>query len=310
MTSTGRIAEREAAGRATLAHAASVASVVVASVLIFAKAYAWAISDSTAILSSLVDSLMDVCASIVNLLAVRHALTPADEEHRFGHGKAEALAGLAQSAFIAGSAAFLLIEAAGRLIEPRPIEQGRLGIAIMLLSIALTFGLVMFQRFAIRKSGSLAVSADSLHYVGDLLTNLAVIAALLLASEWGWGLADPIFAIGIAFYIVWSAWSIFRESYDHLMDRELPDEVRAEIRRVVLSHGDVRSLHDLRTRASGAMTFIQLHLEMDPSITLLEAHRIADEVENLVMTAFPGAEVIVHQDPAGIEEPRPDFARR
>lgn len=285
---------------------ASIASVAVAIVLIVAKAVVWFRTDSVAILSSLIDSLMDAGASIVNLVAVRHALTPPDAEHRFGHGKAEALAGLGQAAFIAGSAGFLVFQAAERLLHPAPVQHGDLGIAVMALSIVLTFGLVAFQRHVVRRTGSLAIGADSLHYVGDLLTNLAVIVALVLASRFGVIAADPLFAIGIALYILYAAWGILRESFDHLMDRELPDETRARIRDIALAHPEVRALHDLRTRASGTSHFIQLHLEMDGDMTLMRAHRIAEEVEESIRIAFPGAEVIVHQDPAGIDEITPD----
>lgn len=284
-----------------LVRLASVASVCVAILLILAKAYAWGLSSSTAILSSLVDSLMDASAALVNFWAVQQALTPPDREHRFGHGKAEALAGLAQAAFIAGSAAFLILEATSKLSNPHPIDNSDLGMIVMVLSIALTFALVIFQKFVIHQTQSFAVSTDSLHYVGDILSNGAVILALILADKLNFPIADPIFAIGIAFYIMWSAWIIFREAFDHLMDRELPDNIRAEIQRIVLTHPEVKSLHDLRTRSSGATSFIQLHLVMDPDISLKDAHRIADEVEQRVIAAFPGVEVIVHQDPAGLE---------
>lgn len=298
----------EQSGR--LLRAASRLSVLVAVVLITVKAYVWFRTGSVAMLSSLVDSLMDAGASVLNLIAIRHALTPADAEHRFGHGKAEALAGLGQSAFIAGSAGFLVFEASKRLMQPVPIEHGMLGILVMVISIALTLGLVLFQRYVIRRTGSLAVSADSLHYAGDLLTNLAVIVAFVLATQFALPIADPLLALAIAAYILYSAWQILRDAYDHLMDRELPDDVRENIRRVVLTHPEVRSLHDLRTRASGAGVFIQLHLEMDGDISLVDAHRIADQVESSLRAVYPGAEIIVHQDPAGIDERRPEFAGR
>ena len=282
---------------------ASYASVTVALTLIVAKTAAWLTTGSVAVLASLVDSLLDAIASVVTLVAIQHSLQPSDHEHRFGHGKVEALAALAQSAFIVGSAVLLLFEAGARALDPRPIEKGEIGIYVMLFSIGLTVSLVMFQRWAIAKSGSIAISADSLHYQGDLLLNTAVIAAILLVSELGWVMADPIFGAAIALYIIWSAYRIVRNSLDMLMDRELPDTEREKIRQIALRHEAVESVHDLRTRQSGLTYFIQLHLEMEGDMKLLDAHAIADELELALTEAYPGAEVIIHQDPAGLEIP-------
>jgi len=290
-----------------LMRAATYASVTVAAILVVSKLATWWLTDSVAVLSSLVDSALDMAASLFNLWAVAHALTPADREHRFGHGKAEALAGLAQSAFVIGSAVFLLFEAVPRLLTPREVERGEIAVAVMLLSIVLTLALLLFQRFVIKRTGSLAVNADSLHYRADLLANIGVILAVV-ASVWlGWRYADPLFAVAIAIYIVWSAWGIVRQSLDQLMDRELPETQRAEIEQIATRHPDVVAVHDLRTRSSGVHTFIQLHLEMDGDITLHRAHDIADAVELLLLEAFPGAEVIIHQDPAGLTEEHSHF---
>lgn len=286
----------------TLLRWATRASLTVALVLIAAKLAVWLITDSVALLSSLIDSTLDAGASLVNLLAVAHALTPADREHRFGHGKAEPLAGLAQAAFIAGSSIFLLFEAGHRILTPRLVQHGDLGIAVMVLSITATLGLVAFQRFVVRRTGSLAISADSLHYKGDLLANLGVIMALVLSTRFGWHYADPILAIVVALYLIQGAWRISRLSLDQLMDRELPDEQRQRIREIAMSHTEVRNVHEMRTRASGLQTFIQMHLELDGSMALHRAHDIADAVELQIMQEFPGAEVIIHQDPAGIDE--------
>ncbi|MBT3534523.1 MAG: cation diffusion facilitator family transporter [Rhodospirillaceae bacterium] len=284
-------------------------AVAVAGLLILAKLTAWFLTDSVAILSSLMDSVLDVGASLVNMYAVAHSLVPADREHRFGHGKAEALAGLAQSAFISGSALFLLAEAGHRLIEPRVVARDEIGIAVMVLSICLTIGLVTFQRYVVKRTKSIAISADSMHYRADLLANLGVILALVLAGNLGWTYADPIIAVMIAVYILFGAWGIIKSSLDQLMDRELPEEQRAHIRAIALSHDEVEDVHDMRTRSSGVQTFIQLHLELDGELPLLRAHEIADQVEAEIQGAFPGAEVIIHQDPAGLEEWQPDFAR-
>jgi ferrous-iron efflux pump FieF len=179
----------------------------------------------------------------------------------------------------------------------------------MVFSIVATFLLVIYQRRVIRRTGSFAVQADRLHYLGDLFVNASVIAALLLSGWWGWHAADPLFAIGIAAYILYTAWQIFRGALDMLMDRELSDEVRGRIRAIALSNPRVRSVHDLRTRAAGRSIFVQMHMEMDPDMLLREAHEVADAVELAVMAEFPGAEVIIHEDPAGVEEPRKPFER-
>lgn len=286
---------------------ASIASVAVAGTLVLAKLIAWLMTDSLAVMSSLIDSALDMGASLVNYFAVRHALTPADHEHRFGHGKAEAVAGLAQAAFIAGTAVFLTFEAGHRFLTPRPVISGEIGIAVMIFSISLTLILVLFQMFVVRRTKSLAISADSLHYRGDLLANLAVIGALWLTMEFGWSFVDPVFAIGVAVYIMFGSWQIARRSLDQIMDRELPDEERKKIVAIALANESVMDVHDLRTRSSGVQTFIQLHLELDGDLTLLTAHEIADQVELDIQRQYPDAEVIIHQDPAGIEEWHPDF---
>lgn len=286
---------------------ASVASVVVAGILVLAKLVAWLMTDSLAVMSSLIDSALDMGASLVNYFAVRHALTPADREHRFGHGKAEAVAGLAQSAFIAGTAVFLLIEAGRRFLVPTPVSSGEIGIAVMVFSISLTLVLVLFQMYVVRRTKSVAISADSLHYKGDLLANLAVIGALILTMYFGWNFADPLFAVAVAIYIMFGSWKIAKVSLDQIMDRELPDEERKKIIAIALSNDAVMDVHDLRTRSSGMQTFIQLHLELDGELTLLTAHEVADQVELDIQRQYPEAEVIIHQDPAGIEEWHPNF---
>jgi ferrous-iron efflux pump FieF len=295
------------AAAARLARLATYASVTVALLLVTIKAVAWFTTDSVAVLSSLIDSLLDTVASIVTLFAVRTAQEPADREHRFGHGKAEPLAALAQSAFIAGSAALLLFEAGHRFVQPAPVANPEIGIAVIAFTIVATLALVMFQRWVIRRTGSIAISADSLHYMGDLMMNGAVIAALILSGWLGWRYADPAFATAIAIYIMINAWSIVREALDMLMDRELPDDDRERIYEIARAHPETHRAHDLKTRRSGQMTFIQMHLEMDPSISLYRAHRIADEVEALILEAYPDAEVIIHQDPAGIDEQHTRF---
>ncbi|MCH8237272.1 MAG: cation diffusion facilitator family transporter [Proteobacteria bacterium] len=286
---------------------ATYASVSVAAVLVAAKFAAWLVTDAVSLLSTLIDSLMDAGASLLNLLAVRHALEPADKEHRFGHGKAEPLAGLAQAAFICGSAVFLVIEAGERLFNPRTIENTEVGYGVMALAIVLTLILVAFQRYVVGKTGSIAIAADSAHYQMDILVNAGVILSLWLVSAFGWTLADPLIALIIAGYIFWGARRIGLIAYQMLMDRELEDGERQKILDIALSHPGVKGLHDLRTRSSGNQVFIQMHLEMDGEISLLEAHTISDAVEASVLEAFPNAEVLIHEDPEGVEEKKAVF---
>lgn len=286
---------------------ATYASVATALLLIGAKVVAYLLTGSVSLLSTLLDSLLDAAASLLNLLAVRHSLTPPDREHRFGHGKAEPLAALGQSTFIAGSAVFLLVQAADRMITPQAITNTGVGLAVMAFSIAATLILVLFQRYVIRRTRSLAIKADALHYASDLIVNGSVIVALILVSVYGWQRVDPIFGAGIGLYIIYTAWQIARSALDMLMDRELPDEDRKRIRSIAQSRSGVRAVHDLRTRASGPTTFVQLHLEIDGNMTLNDAHIIADSVEAEIRAAFPGAEIIIHEDPAGIEEAKPVY---
>jgi ferrous-iron efflux pump FieF len=289
---------------------ATYASVTVAALLITAKFLAWLETGSVALLSSLVDSLLDAVASLVNLVAVRHALSPADREHRFGHGKAEPLAVLAQSAFIIGSAMLLFAEAVRRLIWPQPVDNPPAGIAVMLFSITTTVGLVLYQRYVVRRTGSIAISADELHYRSDLVLNIGVIIALVLGSALAQPLVDPLFGAAIGIWIVYSAVRLARLSLFQLMDHELADDEREKIRDIAQSHPDVVAAHDLRTRVAGPTAFIQIHIEMDGALSLLRAHEISDEVEAKLRAAYPNAEIIIHQDPEGIEEPRTNFPRR
>lgn len=297
---------RERNGR--LMRRATHASVAVVGVLLVVKTGAWLRTDSVAILSSLLDSLVDAAASLINLFAVRTALTPADREHRFGHGKAEPLAGLAQAAFIGGSSLLVVLEAVHRMIAPQPVTHGTLGIAVMVLATVLTIGLVFYQRRVTQQTGSVAIDADSLHYQGDLLLNGSVILSLVLATWFGWSALDPIFALGIAGYLLRTAWIIARKALDRLMDHELPDPDRARIRAIALARPEVRAVFDLRSRSSGPDLFIQLSLEMEGTMSLRQSHDVATLVERDIIAAYPNAEVLIHQEPAGVGHPRKSFA--
>lgn len=301
-TAGGRAAEKIDPEAGQLMRNATYASVAVATTLIVAKIVAWLMTDSVALLSTLIDSVLDAAASLINLFAVRHALQPADHEHRFGHGKAEPLAGLAQGAFIFGSSMLLFLEAGQRMLTPSVVTKPMAGISVMVLSIVLTLILVMYQSYVVKKTRSVAIAADSLHYRTDLLVNGSVIISILLVTQMGWVYADPIFAICIACYILYGAYEIAKQAFDILMDHELPEEDRQKIKEIAMSHDDVSGLHDMRTRSSGTQRFIQMHLEMRGSMTLTRAHDVADEVMHLIEDAFPDTEVLIHQDPEGIDE--------
>lgn len=286
---------------------AGVASVTVAVTLIALKLWAWRASGSVALLGSLADSMLDLVASVITLLAVQVALTPADREHRFGHGKSEGIAGLVQSLIIGASALYVGYEAVMRLIEPEPIEAPAVAITALAISLVLTLGLFAFQRYVIARTGSLAIGADSVHYQADLLTNIALLVGLFVSYRFGWYWLDPVLGLFVAAVILWSVRAIVMESLDVLLDRELPRGSRREIEAIARHHPGVLGYHDVRTRSSGSAEFIQLHLEVDPQLTVLEAHRIAEEVERKVHAAFPRAEVLIHIDPHGMSEPKDRF---
>lgn len=286
-----------------LALIASYLSVAVALVLIIAKAVAWTLTDSVSILASLADSSMDALASIINLLAIRYALKPADDDHRFGHGKAEAIAAVSQAAFIVGSSLILVFHCVERIAAPEHVHLSNTnaGMAVMLLSIVLTVALVLVQRVAIKRSGSAVVRADQLHYVSDILTNLSILAALALA-KYGFVQADVIIGLAVAAYICYGALRIGYPALQTLMDRELPPALVKELVATAASHPKVCGVHDIRTRQSGAIFVVQLHIEMDPATPLLTAHAISDEVEAMITARYPNTDIIIHQDPAGLYE--------
>ena len=278
---------------------ASMAAVTTATLLILGKLIAWLMTDSSSLLASLTDSFMDISASLINLLAIRYALAPADEEHRFGHGKAESLAGLVQSAFISGSALLLVMHGISSMLNQVPVVRLEAGIWVSVGSIVLTLLLVSFQSFVIRKTNSVAIKADMLHYRSDLLLNGGVLVALVLAGQ-GWYWADGLFAILIGLFLVWGAVHIGYESVQALLDRQLPEEEQARIMALCCAVEGVHGVHDLRTRQSGPTRFVQLHLELDDQLPLVRAHQIADEAELAVRQAFERMDVIIHMDPISV----------
>lgn len=272
---------------------------IVASLLLVVKIAAWWITGSVSLLASLIDSLLDIAASTVNLIVLKYALQPADKEHTFGHGKAESLAALAQAMFISGSACFLILNGVERFFRPLELNQPQIGIYVSLFATAVTLGLVRFQKYVVQKTGSQAIAADSLHYQSDLYMNVAILTALGL-SMLGLGQADAVFAIGIGIFILVSAFKMINGAVQSLLDRQLPESELAEIREIAVSVDGVHGIHQLRTRMSGPTRFIQLHLELDDQLPLIEAHKIADNVEHKIEVHFDGCDVMIHQDPESV----------
>jgi ferrous-iron efflux pump FieF len=290
------------AGR--LMRRASLASMSVAVVLVAAKTAAWLITDSVAMLSSLIDSALDLVSSLITFLAIRQALVPADEEHRFGHGKAEALAGVAQAGFIAASAGGLVLTVVDRFLHPRALQEEMTGVGVSVLAIVLTLGLMTFQTYVVRRTRSLAITADRAHYTTDFVTNIAVGIGIVASTRLNQPLIDLAVALGVSAYLVTGAWTIGRTSIDVLMDRELPEEDRQRILDIVHRQPGVRSVHDLRTRSSGLTQFIQLHVVLHPTMSLGRAHVMGDTIQAAIEEAFPQAEVILHIDP--LDDSAPD----
>ena len=285
--------------RAQLTSRAALASITMALFLVAIKSYASWDTGSVAMLGGLADTTLDFIASLVTFFGVRWAAMPADEEHRYGHGKAEALAALVQVILIAFSALGIAWRAFDRLTSGRPTEGLQLGIGVSVIAMAATFGLLAYQRYVIKKTGSVAIQTDHIHYQSDLLLNLSVIAALILDQMLGWRLADPLFGFAIAGWLLYGAWSVASHSVDQLMDREWPDEERDAFLAAAAEYHELNGLHDLRTRTSGAHRFVQFHVWVPADWTVREAHQRMDAVEEKLQHRFPGCEIIIHLDPEG-----------
>ncbi len=291
-----------------LTRRAATAGLSLAIGLCLLKAAAVLATGSLALLATLIDGLADVAASTITYLSVKISARPPDQAHRFGHGKAESLSALTQAALVGGSAVFVVVDAGRRLLRPETVERPVFGLAVVALSVALTLLLVLYQRSVVRRTGSLAIAADSLHYQADVLTNLAVGLSLFLTWRSNLAWADPLAAAFIALWLFWHALVIGRRAIDQLMDKEMPADERRLIDGIVRRHPGVVDMHDLRTRTAGSTAFIEMHLELPPSMSLARAHAITDEVEARLRDAFPQAEIVVHQEPAGIDDARLDHA--
>ncbi|MGY6660754.1 MAG: cation diffusion facilitator family transporter [Glycocaulis sp.] len=281
---------------------ATALSVSVALILVGAKLAGWIASGSIALLASFFDSLLDLAASVTAFLAVRYAARPADNEHRFGHGKAEAFSSLLQAVLVAASALFLFVEGTRRLIDPQPVEAGGWALAVMALSLVLTLGLIRMQTLVIRRTGSIAVTGDRAHYSADVLSNLAVMGGIALAVFAGLERADPILALFVGVLLAKSAFELGRESVNQLLDRELPDATRAHIEALLTDDPRVLGVHELRTRAAGPLIHIQVHMDLEPFQTLKEAHDVVVAAELRVLKHYPAADLLIHSDPKGYGE--------
>ena len=279
-----------------LTQSAALMSMGVAATLILIKGFAWADSDSSSVLASFADSSLDIIVSLMNFFAIRLAFSPADKEHPFGHGKAEALAALTQSAFIAGSAFVLLLHAGERFIHQQEIESLNSATVIMTVSLILTISLVMYQRWVYQQTKSLAVKADSAHYIGDILANIGVIIALLAANV-GIIWLDPLVAILIVLTLLKSAHGIAKESLNMLMDHSLEPEVAITIKKIVATNDKILGCHDIKTRKSGNIEFIQLHLDFRADTPLYIAHDEGEWLASEIMSLYPRADVLIHHDP-------------
>jgi len=275
------------------------AAIGVAFVLVATKTFAWWVSESLTIQASLLDSLSDFFSSMVNFFAVRYSIKPANNEYRFGHGKAEALAGFIQSFVIIASASWMVLHAYHHQNMLQHSEHNFVAIAIMVFSTVLTLGLVLLQFYTIKRTNSIVIKADFLHYQADILSNIAAIIALVAISWFGIAWIDTIFGAGIAIFLLLGSWNILKQSSSILMDKELELTIRQDILKRILSHPKVIEAHDLRTRSTGQQDFIQVHITLDSTLSLEQAHVISDEVEETLKKFHPNSEILIHLDPLG-----------
>jgi ferrous-iron efflux pump FieF len=288
-------------GNGHLVNQATLAAVSVALFLVATKTFAWWVSGSLTIQASLLDSFSDLFSSMINFFAVRYARKPANDEYRFGHGKAEALAGFLQSILIILSTFWIVWHAYKHHQMLEAITNHKLALWVMTISTVLTIGLVAFQLYTIKRTNSIAVKADLLHYQADVLSNVAAVVALIAMSWYGVGWVDTLFGVGIAVFLLYGSWGILKQSFNILMDKELDIEVRLDILKTIQAHPKVIEAHDLRTRSTGQQDFMQMHITLPSELSLQEAHIIGDEVELTLQTKYPHSQILIHLDPNGYQ---------
>ena len=290
-----------------LVRSASIASLLVASTLIVLKYYGWVTTTSVSLLGSLADSLIDFLASVFVFVAISYSMLPADAKHRFGYDKSEGLAAFVQSLFIGISGIYVCFEAIKRLLNPSQINQPSTAIWIILVSIVLTLALVMYQKYVVKKSKSIAIESDRYHYLTDTYINLSVLFSIAITGWTRFVFIDALVGLLISGVVLYTSVTLLKKSFKILLDQEIQSDDRDRIREIALDHPKVLGFHDLRTRDTGRKYIIQFHLELDPNMSLLESHEITDEVTDNVLKLYPDSELIIHTDPLGIDEERDPF---
>jgi ferrous-iron efflux pump FieF len=290
-----------------LVRSASIASLLVASTLIVLKYYGWVTTTSVSLLGSLADSLIDFLASVFVFVAISYSMLPADAKHRFGYGKSEGLAAFVQSLLIGISGIYVCFEAIKRLLNPSQINQPSTAIWIILVSIVLTLALVMYQKYVVKKSKSIAIESDRYHYLTDTYINLSVLFSIAITGWTRFVFIDALVGLLISGVILYTSVTLLKKSFKILLDQEIQSDDRDRIREIALDHPKVLGFHDLRTRDTGREYIIQFHLELDPNMSLLESHEITDEVTDNILKLYPDSELIIHTDPLGIDEERDPF---
>jgi len=292
----------------SLVRSASIASLLIASTLIVLKFYGWTATNSVSLLGSLADSLIDFLASIFVFIAITYSFLPADAKHRFGYDKSEGLAAFIQSLLIGISGIYVCFEAITRLLNPsQQINQPNIAIWIILVSIALTLALIMYQKYVVNKSQSMAIESDQYHYITDTFINLSVLFSIVITGWTRFIFMDAVVGLLISGVVLYTAFTLLKKSFKILLDQEIQSSYRNQIREIALQHPQVLGFHDLRTRDTGRKYIIQFHLELDPNMSLLDSHKITDEVTDNVLDAYPNSELIIHTDPLGIDEIRDPF---
>ncbi len=286
---------------------AALVSLAVGLTIIALQLYAYFQTNALVMLASMLESVGDAIAAATAFYALRVAHRAPDKNHRWGHGKAEPLVTLGQAAFVAGSGIYFLIQSFSRLLSPEPVESTPIGITIMVISSVLILALLIYQHRVVDRTHSMSIKADFLHYMNDMLVNIVVIISLLI-SGMGFDRFDGAASMLISFYILFSAWKLARGAAEQLMDKEMKDEDRHIISEIILAHHGVSGMHDLRTRQSGPDVFIDAHVEMPGDLTLHDAHHITEMLEDALRRRYPTAQIILHQEPAGIEDHKLDEA--